>query len=103
LAGQYKNPVRVVSFDAFLINADPPRRSGVPAADGTTDFSVLILVADRGGPTTFGRIGVMRAVPIVNPIRWRLIENRAMLLVDVRFVQTDLWGGDRSATVARNA
>jgi hypothetical protein len=42
-------------------------------------------------------------VPIVNPIRWRLIENRAMLPLDVGFVQTDLWGGDRSATVARNA
>jgi hypothetical protein len=42
-------------------------------------------------------------VPIVNPIRWRLIENRAMLPLDVGFVQTDLWGGDRSATVARKA
>jgi hypothetical protein len=42
-------------------------------------------------------------VPLVNPIRWRLIENRAMLLLDVRFVQTDLWDGDRSATVASNA
>jgi hypothetical protein len=29
-------------------------------------------------------------VPIVNPIRRRLIENRAMLPLDVRFVQTDL-------------
>jgi signal transduction histidine kinase len=44
-----------------------------------------------------------KVVSIGNPIRWRLIENRAMLLLDVRFVQTDLWGGDRSATVARNA
>ena len=33
-------------------------------------------------------------VPIVNPIRWRLIENRAMLLLDVRFVQTDPWDGE---------
>jgi hypothetical protein len=24
-----------------------------------------------------------KAVPIVNPIRWQLIENRAMLLLDV--------------------
>jgi hypothetical protein len=43
------------------------------------------------------------AVPIANPIRWRLIEHRAMLPLDVGFVQTDLWDGDRSATVARNA
>jgi hypothetical protein len=42
-------------------------------------------------------------VSLVNPIRWRLIENRAMLPLDVGFVQTDLWDGDRSATVARNA
>ena len=42
------------------------------------------------------------AVPIVNPIRWQLIENRAMLL-DVGFVQTDRWDSDRSAAVARNA
>jgi hypothetical protein len=42
-------------------------------------------------------------VPVVNSIRWRLIENRAMLLPDVRFVQTDLGDGDRSAAVARNA
>ena len=41
-----------------------------------------------------------RAVPIANPIRWRLIENRAMLLLDVRFVQTDLWDGHRPASVA---
>ena len=34
------------------------------------------------------------------PSGWRLIENRAMLLLDVRFVQTDLWNGDRSAAVA---
>jgi hypothetical protein len=33
---------------------------------------------------------VILAVPIANPIRWRLIENRAMLLLDVRLVQTDL-------------
>ena len=46
---------------------------------------------------------MVKVVPIVNPIRWRLIENRAMLLLDVRFVQTDLWDGDRSATVASNA
>ena len=26
---------------------------------------------------------VISAVPIVNPIRWLLIENRAMLLLDV--------------------
>ena len=42
-------------------------------------------------------------VRIVNPIRWRLIENRAMLQLDVEFVQTDLWDDDRSAAVARNA
>ena len=52
------------------------------------------------GPVSLEQIP---AVPIVNPIRWQLIENRAMLLLDVRFVPTDLWGGDRSATVARNA
>ena len=34
------------------------------------------------------------------PSGWRLIENRAMLLLDVRFVQTDLWNGDRPAAVA---
>ena len=34
------------------------------------------------------------------PSSWRLIENRAMLLLDVRFVQTDLWNGDRPAAVA---
>jgi len=28
------------------------------------------------------------------PYSWRLIENRAMLLLNVRFVQTDLWNGD---------
>jgi hypothetical protein len=39
-------------------------------------------------------------VPIVNPIRWKLIVNRAMLLLDVRFVQTDLWDGHRPASVA---
>ena len=42
-------------------------------------------------------------VPIANPIRWRLIENRVMLPPDVGFVQTDLWDGDRSAAVASNA
>ncbi len=31
---------------------------------------------------------------------WRLIENWAMLLPDVGFVQTDLWNGDRPAAVA---
>jgi hypothetical protein len=46
---------------------------------------------------------VEAAVPVANSIRWRLIENRAMLPLDVGFVQTDLWDGDRSATVARNA
>jgi hypothetical protein len=45
----------------------------------------------------------MPAVPIANPIRWQLIENRAMLLLNVGFVQTDLWDGDRSVAVARNA
>jgi hypothetical protein len=39
-------------------------------------------------------------VPVANPSSWRLIENQAMLLLDVRFVQTDLWNGDRSAAVA---
>jgi len=34
------------------------------------------------------------------PSSWRLIANQAMLLLDVRFVQTDLWNGDRSAAVA---
>ena len=43
---------------------------------------------------------VFHGVPIVNPICWRLIENRAMLLLDVGFVQTDLWNGDRPAAVA---
>jgi hypothetical protein len=33
------------------------------------------------------------------PSGWRLIENRAMLLLDVGFVQTDLWNGDRPAAV----
>jgi hypothetical protein len=42
-------------------------------------------------------------VPIVNPIRWRLFENRAMLLLDVGFSQTDLWDGNRSFPVARNS
>ena len=41
-----------------------------------------------------------QAVPVANPSSWRLIENQAMLLLDVRFVQTDLWNGDRSAAVA---
>jgi hypothetical protein len=41
-----------------------------------------------------------RPVPIVNPIRWRMIENRAMLLLDVRFVQIDLRDGHRPASVA---
>jgi hypothetical protein len=36
-------------------------------------------------------------------MRWQLIENRAMLLLNAGFVQTDLWDGDRSAAVARNA
>jgi class 3 adenylate cyclase len=43
---------------------------------------------------------VFHGVPIVNPICGRLIENRAMLLLDVGFVQTDLWNGDRPAAVA---
>ena len=34
---------------------------------------------------------------------WRLIENWAMLLPDVGFVQTDLWDGDGSAAVASSA
>ena len=37
------------------------------------------------------------------PSGWRLIENRAMLLLDVGFVQTDLWNGDRPAAVASSA
>jgi hypothetical protein len=43
---------------------------------------------------------VFHGVPIVNPICGRLIENRAMLLLDVGFVQTDLCNGDRPAAVA---
>jgi hypothetical protein len=46
---------------------------------------------------------VLTAVPIVSSIRWQLIENRAMLQLDVEFVQTDLWDDDRSVPVARNA
>jgi hypothetical protein len=48
------------------------------------------LLADGGNisSSTDARLVV---VPIVNPIGWRLNENRAMLLLDVRFVQTDLW------------
>jgi hypothetical protein len=42
-------------------------------------------------------------VPIRNSVRWWLIENGAVVLLDVGLVQTDLWDGDRSATVARNA
>jgi hypothetical protein len=34
---------------------------------------------------------------------WRLIENWAMLLPDVGFVQTDLWNGDGPAAVASSA
>ncbi|MCA6111587.1 hypothetical protein J6497_31100 [Bradyrhizobium sp. CNPSo 4026] len=59
-------------------------------------------VGEGNAAVEFRDLGVA-AVPIVNPIRWRLIGNRAMLPLDVGFVQTDLWGGDRSATVARNA
>jgi integrase len=33
------------------------------------------------------------------PSGWRLIENRAMLLLNGGFVQTDLWNGDRPAAV----
>jgi hypothetical protein len=42
-------------------------------------------------------------IPIANSIRWRLIENRAMLLLNDGLMQTDLWDGDRSAAVARKA
>jgi hypothetical protein len=38
-------------------------------------------------------VRVQLSVPIANAIDWRLIENRAMLLLDVGFVQTDLWNG----------
>jgi hypothetical protein len=47
--------------------------------------------------------GADYTVPIANPIRWRLTGNWAMLPLDVGLMQTDLWGGDRSAAVARNA
>jgi hypothetical protein len=39
-------------------------------------------------------------VPVANPIRLAVDRNRAMLLLDVGFVQTDLWNGDRPAAVA---
>src|SRR6478609_98451 len=32
-----------------------------------------------------------------SPSGWWLVENRAMLLLDVGSVQTDLWNGDRPA------
>jgi hypothetical protein len=48
-------------------------------------------------------IAVRNLVPVANPIRWRLTGNWAMLPLDVGLMQTDLWGGDRSAALARNA
>src|SRR6476661_7383007 len=51
-----------------------------------------------GRPSAFGCLSLSQT-----PSSWRLIENRAMLLLDVRFVQTDLWNGDRPSAVARCA
>jgi hypothetical protein len=68
-----------------------PRRLDPYVVFGVTPDPSLLDTEDGG------------VVSIANPIRWRLMENRAMLPLDVGFVQTDLWGGDRSATVARNA
>ena len=39
-------------------------------------------------------------VPVANPIRLAVDREWAMLLLDVGFVQTDLWNGDRPAAVA---
>jgi hypothetical protein len=51
----------------------------------------LLSLNHSGVAAEIGSLSVSpEPVPIVNPIRWRLIENRTMLLLDVRFVQTDL-------------
>jgi hypothetical protein len=43
--------------------------------------------------------GISKVSLSQTPSGWRLIENRAMLLLNGGFVQTDLWNGDRPAAV----
>ena len=43
----------------------------------------LVSINPEGSLDHTARDARALAVPIVNPIRWQLIENRAMLLLDV--------------------
>jgi GTP 3',8-cyclase len=117
---KFKAVTRWGDIDKVLAGIDAAQAAGIAvkintvALAGVNDGEFEQLVEwshGRGMDLTFievmplGEIDVNRAdqylpVPIVNPIRWRLIENRAMLLLDVRFVQTDLWDGHRPASVA---
>ncbi len=62
-------------------------------------------LGDRSGDHTRSRFGSQPVWLSLSqtPSGWRLIGNRAMLLLDFGFVQTDLWNGDRPASVTSSA
>jgi hypothetical protein len=89
---------RVVLFTTTSISTkaystDPEVQAGI-AAYASAERDVIVccenlgvtwtilrptMIYDEGKDQNLTRL----AVPIVNPIRWQLIENRAMLLLDV--------------------
>jgi hypothetical protein len=88
-------------MQGFVQGADRQQTTLPPCLDDWIDESNSIRAVDVFVEALDLRdLGFATAVPIVNSICWRLIENRAMLLLDVGFVQTDLWNGDRPAAVA---
>jgi hypothetical protein len=87
-----------VGFVPAVIDAGEPAPGRRRSAGTQTDFNLGTITLDVDGVRIRAGRGVdvtlIAAVPIVNPTCWRLIENRAMLLLDVGLVQTDLWDGD---------
>ena len=61
------------------LSGGPFRESGIK------DLLRLVVegIGEQRSPSEVSPSRKKMPVPIVNPIRWRLIENRAMLLLDV--------------------
>jgi hypothetical protein len=79
---RHQTPWAEVTFGSSSLTRNPSVR--------IHDYSVQFTNASVGQHPLITRTIAPAPVPIVNPSRWRLIENLAMLLLDVRFVQTDL-------------